>query len=186
MNIRESAKLRNWRDYWSWQNLNPLNWSVREVEFFLGAFFAIMAPVFLFIGFQPIPVDATGYPTLQIPSINLETPVATVELVNRELVAPATIAGIYTPSPNKRFIIGHSSTVFKNLHEAQINDTFIYDDKTYQITKIETLAKSNIDMSVILKEEPINTVIIMTCAGESLPHQDATHRLIITAVLAEN
>lgn len=185
MNIRQRTRLRNWRDYWSWHNLNPLNWSIREIEFFLGAFFAIMAPVFLFIGFQPAPVDATGYPTLAIPSINLETPVTTVELVDRELIAPATIAGIYTPHNTKQFIIGHSSTVFKNLHQTQVDDTFIYNNKTYKITKMETLPKSNIDMSVILQEEPINTIIIMTCAGTPLPHQDATHRLIITATILE-
>ena len=39
----------------SWENLNPLNWSNGEIKMFLGAFFAIMLPIYIFIGLQPIP-----------------------------------------------------------------------------------------------------------------------------------
>jgi sortase (surface protein transpeptidase) len=40
-------------------------------------------------------------------------------------------------------------------------------------------------MNELLSDAPEKTVIIMTCAGDPLPNQDATHRLIITATLAE-
>ena len=36
-------------------------------------------------------------------------------------------------------------------------------------------------MEEILSPAETNTIIIMTCAGEPLPGQDATHRLIVTA-----
>lgn len=180
-------KLRqNILKYFSWENLNPLNWSSREIKLFLTAFLAIMLPVYLFIGLQPaLPADAASYPQLEISSINLKTPVAKVELVNRKLEAPTTIAGIYQGATNKLFIIGHSSTVFKKLHQVQVNDTIVYNNKPYRITKLQTLAKSDIDMGEILQAESQETIIIMTCAGEPLPNQDATHRLIVTANLAE-
>lgn len=173
------------RQHLSWRNLNPFNWSVSEIKWFLGSFFAVMLPVFFFIGLQPIPVDAASLPQLQMPSIELETPVATIELVDRQLEAPATIAGVYSQAENKLFIIGHSSTVFKNLHKLQINDTFTYDSKTYLVKQIETLAKPDISMNQILQAEAQETIVIMTCAGDPLPNQDATHRLIVTATLVD-
>lgn len=168
---------------WSWQRLNPFSWSKTEVKMFLVAFLAIMLPVYLFIGFQPaIPADAASYPQLEISSINLKTPVASLELTSdHQLIAPAAIAGVYTQATNKLFIIGHSSTVFKKLNQVNLYDLFTYDNKTYQITDIETLAKADISMREILQAEPEETVIIMTCAGSPLPNQDATHRLIVTA-----
>ncbi len=36
-------------------------------------------------------------------------------------------------------------------------------------------------MSKILAETEVETIIIMTCAGNPLPNQDATHRLIVYA-----
>ncbi len=36
-------------------------------------------------------------------------------------------------------------------------------------------------MTEILSGASVDTIILMTCAGDSLPNQDATHRLIITA-----
>lgn len=169
---------------WSWRNLNPLNWSKTEVKMFLIAFLAIMLPVYLFIGLQPaIPADAASYPQLEIPTIDLKTPVASIQLTDEhQLIAPAAIAGIYTQAENKLFIIGHSSTVFKKLDQVQLGDTFTYDTKTYRINSIETLIKSDISMRQILQPEAIETIIIMTCAGQPLPNQDATHRLIVTAV----
>lgn len=181
-----STLRQNFGKYFSWENLNPLNWSTREIKLFLGTFLAIMLPVYLFIGLQPaLPADAASYPQLEISSINLKTPVAKVELVNRKLEAPATIAGIYQGAANKLFIIGHSSTVFQKLHQVRVNDTIIYNEKSYRITELQTLAKADIDMGEILQAEPTETLIIMTCAGEPLPNQDATHRLIVTAALIE-
>ena len=166
--------------------LNPLRWSKRTVKVFLVAFFTIMLPVYLYIGFHPASsLDLEGYPTLEIPSINLSTPVAEIYLEGRELIAPNTIAGVYHANPNKLFIIGHSSTVFKHLHELEEGDTFSYDNYVYHVTTISTLEKSDINMANLLAEAPEETIIIMTCAGKPLPNQDATHRLIITAIQSE-
>lgn len=182
------AKLRRWwwhfLDNCSWEKANPLNWTNAEIKLFVAFFLALMLPIYIFIGLQPAPIaDAASYPQLEISSINLQTPVASLTLTDRQLVAPATIAGVYQGAINKTFIIGHSSTVFKNLSQVQIGDTITYDAQTYLVTDIDTLAKSEIDMRVILQPETTETMIIMTCAGESLPNQDATHRLIITAHL---
>lgn len=168
----------------SWRNLNPLNWSKTTVKLFLVAFITIMLPVYFFIGFQPsIPADAASYPQLEIPAIGLKSPVAHLELTaDHQLIAPAAIAGVYTQAQNKLFIIGHSSTVFKHLDDVQLADTFTYDDQTYRITDIQTLAKPDIDMRKILQAAKQETIVIMTCAGTPLPDQDATHRLIVTAI----
>lgn len=167
--------------------LNPFCWSKRLVKVLTTTFFMIMLPIYLFIGLQPAPlVDAASYPSLEIPAIHLKTPVASVELIDRQLAVPATIAGIYQPFANKLFIIGHSSTVFRNLDQLEIGQTFSYDGGQFIITDRKILEKSTISMNEILSDTPEKTIIIMTCAGESLPDQDATHRLIITAKLASN
>ena len=64
---------------------------------FLGAFFAIMLPIYIFIGLQPIPTaNADSLPHLDLPSINLSTPITTITLTDgRQLISPATIAGVY-------------------------------------------------------------------------------------------
>lgn len=173
------------KNYWSWENLNPLNWSNQEIKLFLGAFFAIMLPIYIFIGLQPIPTaNADSLPHLEIPSISLNTPVASLELTDHQLIAPETIAGVYKSAENKLFIIGHSSTVFKKLDRVKVGETFTYEGKTYQVQELKTLLKSDISMTEILQAEGQETIIIMTCAGSPLPNQDATHRLIVTATLA--
>ncbi len=182
------AKLRSWwwrfLDNCSWEKANPLNWTSAEIKLFVAFFLALMLPIYVYIGLQPAPIaNAASYPQLEISSINLKTPVASIALIDRQLTAPATIAGVYQSAINKTFIIGHSSTVFKNLSHAQVGDTIAYDEQTYIIKNIETLQKSDIDMREILQPESTETMIIMTCAGEPLPNQDATHRLIITANL---
>ncbi len=167
----------------SWQNLNPLNWSQRAIRVFTVAFFAIMLPIYIFIGLQPaLPAEAANYPTLEISSIRLKTPVAPLELTDYQLIAPAMIAGSYSHAPNKTLIIGHSSTVFAELDQVQTNDRFTYNGKTYAVKDITIQAKPDVSMNEILAPAEIDTVIIMTCAGEPLPNQDATHRLLITAV----
>lgn len=164
--------------------LNPLRWPKRTVRVFIVAFFAIMLPIYLYIGFHPASsLDYDSYPVLEIPSINLSTPVAEIYLKDRELVAPTTIAGVYHASPHKLFIIGHSSTVFRDLHQLEIDDSFTYDHKSYRVTSIITLEKSAINMAELLSDTADETIVIMTCAGEPLPNQDATHRLIITATI---
>lgn len=166
--------------------LNPLRWSKRTVRVFITAFFLVILPIYLYIGFRPASsLDLEGYPVLAIPSINLSTPVTEIYLENHELIAPATIAGIYHANPNKLFIIGHSSTVFRNLKKINLGDNFTYDGKNYQVSSMITLEKSAINMAELLANNAEETIVIMTCAGESLPNQDATHRLIVTATLLE-
>lgn len=166
--------------------LNPFCWPKRLVKVLTAAFFMIMLPIYVFIGLQPAPlVDASSYPTLEIPAIRLKTPVASLELIDRQFEVPATIAGIYQPFPNKLFIIGHSSTVFQSLDQLQLGQTLTFADETYLVTDRVTLAKSDISMNEILSNATEKTIIIMTCAGDPLPNQDATHRLIITAKLAK-
>ena len=164
------------------ERLNPLNWSIRTIKVVTALFSLIFLPIYLFLGFQPsLPADAANYPVLSIPTIHLETPVAPVELIERELKAPATIAGAYSSQENKILIIGHSSTVFKKLDQILIGDTFIYDNEQYRIQDTSIRTKSDINMSEVLAASGEKTIVIMTCAGTPLPDQDATHRLIITA-----
>ena len=166
--------------------LNPFCWPNRLVKVLAATFFMIMLPIYLFIGLQPaVPADAASYPVLEIPAINLKTPVASVELIDRQLEVPAVIAGVYQPFANKLFIIGHSSTVFHNLDQLQASAQFTYDGKLYAVTDRAIVEKTAISMNDLLSDAPEKTIIIMTCAGEPLPNQDATHRLIITAKLAE-
>lgn len=177
------SALRQARNYFSWHALNPLNWSTRTVKVFVAAFFTIMLPIYLLIGFMPaVPADALNYPRLHIPSIQLDTPVATVELVDHQLTAPATIAGAYYAAPHKVFLLGHSTTVFRQLEHVQLGDHVEYDGQTYHIVQMDTPRKETISMKHLLKAETQDTIVIMTCAGELLENQDATHRLIITAV----
>lgn len=138
---------------------------------------------YLFIGFRP--ADATAYEIsngLAIPSINLISGVTSLELKDRKLDTPSTIVGSYSNSMNKTFLIGHSSTVFQNLKSVKVGESIYYDDKEYKITEMQTLKKSDVDMGDVLKAEDVDTVVIMTCAGETISKTDATHRLLVTAV----
>lgn len=158
-------------------------WSQRYIKIVLAAIALIVLPIYLYIGMQPaVSLDFSSYPVLEIDTIGLATPVAPVELKDHQLTAPDTIAGVYQQQTNKRLIIGHSSTVFQKLSGVAPGDHFTYDESEYIVTTVKTLAKSEIAMSEILAAETKDTIIIMTCAGESLPNQDATHRLLVTAV----
>lgn len=162
--------------------LNPLRWSGRTLRVFFASLFIILAPVYFFSGIQPVSsIEAASYPELNIPSIDLSTPVAPLEMTDHQLIAPATIAGSYSQAEHKQFIIGHSSTVFQNLENVQMYQRLSYNNTEYTITTIETLEKSAIDMNAILAPADADTLVIMTCAGTPLPNQDASHRLIVTA-----
>lgn len=162
--------------------MNPFSWGERTIKVILVLFLTVALPVYLYLGFQPnIPADAASYPQLMISSIGLETPVEQIELNGRQLNVPDMIAGSYSSEPNKTLIVGHSSTVFADLDQIKIGQELVYDSRSYEVTYREVLAKENISMKKVLSEAPTDTIILMTCAGESLPNQDATHRLIITA-----
>ena len=137
---------------------------------------------FIVIGFQP--AEAQHYEVsgqINIPSIGLTSDVTTLELVDHRLDTPDTIVGSYSKYSSKIFLVGHSSTVFKNLKNVSLNEYIYYDDKTFKVTRIETLEKANINMNLLLMPSKETTLVIMTCAGQPLGAKDATHRLIVTA-----
>ena len=165
---------------------NPFAWSERLIKIITTMFFVIAVPVYLFIGLQPAtavdPVEL-NYDSLNIANINLKTPVQPLSLNdNHELIAPATIAGSFSNHQNKTLIIGHSSTVFKQLNQTKIDNQIVYANSSYTITNITTVEKAKINMNSLLSATDQPTIILMTCAGEPLGNQDYSHRLIVTAV----
>ena len=136
--------------------------------------------VYIFVGLQP--AEAISFSgALAIPSVDLITPVTALELKDHKLNTPNTIVGSYTKNDNKTLLIGHSTTVFKDLSYVNNGDKIYYNDKNYQIVSIETIAKPDIDMNELLSPAKHNTLVIMTCAGDLVDETDATHRLIVTA-----
>lgn len=151
---------------------------------FLSIYIAFFA-AYLFVGLQP--ADAESYEisaSLEIPAIGLVSDVTTLHLDGDRLNTPEYIVGSYARSSHRTLLIGHSTTVFQNLHILQIGDQITYDDTTYTIQNIATVEKSAINMEELLKN-PITTsrdsLVLMTCAGDLLNSGDATHRLIIIA-----
>lgn len=141
--------------------------------------------VFLVVGFQP--AEAQSYEIsgeMEIPSIGLASDVTTLELIDHRLETPDTIVGSYSKYSSKVFLVGHSSTVFKNLSQVHVGDYIYYNGESFQITRTQILPKADINMSALLAPSKETTMVVMTCAGEPLGNKDATHRLIITAVKA--
>lgn len=153
---------------------------------FRRLFTAIYIVSFLvYIGFYVVSPDGIAYMFdggLLIPAIDLTSGVTKLELKNNRLDTPDSIVGSYSRNTNKTLLIGHSSTVFKNLDKVNVNDTITYNNTEYIITNVETFKKSDISMKNILKSEAKDTLILMTCAGEPVGEKDATHRLIVTAL----
>lgn len=169
------------------RDLSPFWRSYRALRVAVVTFFTIVLPIYIFVGLQPVSSAAgENYPSLTIDAIGLDTPVASLELNNQELIAPAAIAGIYDQHNGKLFIIGHSSTVFQRLAEVAPGTVITYDSQLYIITEAITVEKSAVDMTKILASTEQETLILMTCAGQSLPGQDATHRFIATAVRVDD
>ena len=131
------------------------------------------------------PVEAFGDVNsgeLIIPSIRFASDVATLSLEDGKLNTPDEIVGSYSNVSSKTLLIGHSSTVFQELHRVSDNDTIIYSGKLYTVSSISTLPKSEISMAKLLESSPRDTLVIMTCAGELYDNGDASHRLIVFAV----
>lgn len=148
------------------------------------ALYVVAVVVYLVVGFV-IPADGTAYTIdggLIIPSINLVSGVTKLELKDRKLNTPDSIVGSYSRSSNKMFLIGHSTTVFKNLDQVKVDDSIVYNNIDYKVVKMEIFEKSDINMDEVLKGEVEDTLVIMTCAGDPMNEHDATHRLIVTAV----
>lgn len=140
--------------------------------------------VWLAVGLTP--AWATDYEVstdMQIPAIGLDTDVTTVRPSGFELPTPETIVGRYAPRRNKTLLFGHSTTVFVGLAQVALGDEVIYDETRYEVRQIETLAKEEISMGRVLAEAEVETIVLMTCAGEDLGGGDATHRLIVTATV---
>ena len=150
-------------------------------KLFFLAYFVCFA-IFLAIGLRPAEaIDLEVSATLIIPAIGLESDVTTLSVKEHRLETPDYIAGSFSRFKNKTLLIGHSSTVFSKLKDLKVGNKIVYAGTKYQIVKIETMKKSEISMHDILADTDKRTIILMTCAGESLGGQDATHRLIITA-----
>ena len=149
---------------------------------FFGLYF-IAFFAYIVVGLQP--AEATNYnisTKLVIPSIELDSDVATLKMENHQLSTPDTIVGSYSSSDNKTMLIGHSSTVFNHLNEVSLGDEIIYDDARYVVKEREILPKEDVIMPKLLSASNEKTIVIMTCAGEDLGKGDATHRLILTAI----
>lgn len=145
--------------------------------------YAVVFVAYVIVGLKPAEA-AQSYEIsaeLNIPSIGLVSDVTTLHLEDHELKTPDSIVGSFSRAENKTLLIGHSSTVFQNLDKVAVADEITYDDDIYIVKQIETLEKSEIDMSKLLAQADENTLVIMTCAGTDLGNGDATHRLIITA-----
>ena len=143
-------------------------------------YFCIVAGLTAYF-FIPKPVDASSDERLFIPSIGLVARVQNIEREENSLKAPDYAVGAYRATIHKTVLIGHSSTVFENLHNIKLKDKFKFDEKNYVVQKIEILEKTMIDMNEIVAETEENTVVLMTCYGEQLSGQDFSHRLIVTA-----
>lgn len=154
-----------------------------NIKTVLMGLYAVFFIAYIIVGLNPVEA-AQSYEIsaeLNIPSINLSSDVTALQLEDRELKTPDTIVGSFSRAENKTLLIGHSSTVFQNLNKVKLGEEIDYDNHIYIAQKIETLEKSEIDMSKLLARANKDTLIIMTCAGTDLGNGDATHRLIITA-----
>lgn len=145
--------------------------------------YAIAFATYIFVGLTPAEasnLEISG--ELRIPNIALTSDVTTLNLVDHKLNTPDTIVGAYKSAPGKTFLVGHASTVFKDLDLINVNDYIYYNNKVYEVVDIEMTAKKDVDMDEILAPTLKNTLIIMTCAGTPVGNNDATHRLIVTAL----
>ena len=153
---------------------------------FLAVGYVLVAVIYIVIGLQPArAIQYDTYTQIIIPEIELVSDVTKLTLDNNALNTPDTIVGSYSRNQNKTLLIGHSTSVFQNLKEVKMYSEILYNGNRYVVAEIKTMSKSEINMNQILKSEDRETLIIMTCAGELLEDGDATHRLLITAVLDE-
>ena len=154
-----------------------------DPKFIFIGLYVLIVVAYIIIGLKP--ADAANYTIsgyLDIPEINLTTNVAKLSLTSGKLESPDEIAGSYSTSPRKTLIIGHSTTVFDDLHRVKLNSHIFYNNQDYRIVTIETKPKSDIRMSEVLAQAEKETIVLMTCAGQLYGNGDATHRLLITAV----
>jgi LPXTG-site transpeptidase (sortase) family protein len=152
-----------------------------KFRIFAALLYILIIAGFITYVFTPKTADASSEERLFIPKIGLIARVKNIDRQGSKLIAPDAIAGAYQPTNHKTVIIGHSSTIFKDLKNLSGNETFTFDSKKYKIIRREIVEKKFVDMAEIVAETQKNTVVLMTCYGESLGGQDYSHRLIITA-----
>ena len=148
---------------------------------FIGLFcFCLL--VYIVVGLQP--AGAAGYQIsgeFFVPKIGLKSDVTTLDMHDRKLDTPDDIVGSFSQHPNKTLLIGHSTTVFRDLGMIRLGDSLVYNGESYSVEKIEVATKDRIKMGELLKDTDDKTIVVMTCAGRLLGDGEATHRLIITA-----
>ena len=168
-----------------WYYLNPVRWTKHSLCVAFIAFYALLIPAYFIIGFRPATAVAETDPSIysdyiDIPSINLSSPIIDVDIQGTTLATPDYLVGRYI-SENSTFLFAHSITAFRDLHLASVDDTITYNSVNYHITSIVEMAKEDISMSDLLNgTNSANRLILMTCSGEEISG-NYTHRLIITA-----
>ena len=142
----------------------------------------IIVAIYLAIGLQPAWAEKYDIATeLEIPSIGLKSDVTTVHPVDAKLETPNSIVGRYSSHKNKTFLYGHASGVFRDLDKLEIGALIYYDELYYEVVDAIVMERDKIEMGYLLDAAEVDTLVIMTCAGESLGGGEATHRLILTA-----
>ena len=160
---------------------------LRTKPYFLGrlvftTLYLLWAVAFIALSLNSIAkTNAASGDRLEISSIHLDTITRAVDLVDHRFSVPDAEVGAYSAAPNKTFLMGHKSTIFKDLVNVAPSDEITFAGTSYLVTNISIEPKAAIDMSEILADTPEKTLILMTCAGEPLDGSDYTHRLIITA-----
>ena len=122
---------------------------------------------------------------LYIPAINFSSSVIqTYVNENNDVVVPASTIGALnsyrgTTFHNKTLLVGHRASIFSTLPYVKIGDEIIYHGKTYIITQAYYQSVSLVEskMRQIIKDEEIDTLILMTCAGVN-----NSDRFIVTAI----
>lgn len=148
----------------------------------LVALYLAWAIAFVVLGMRPRVTDAASGVALEIPAITLSTDVQQVQLENHRFAVPDAVAGAYRSYQNKVFIMGHRNTVFVDLEKVKAGDVIVYDGIEYLVESAKIMQKSEVDMSEILADSDVPTLILMTCAGQQITETDFTHRLVVTAV----
>lgn len=131
-----------------------------------------------------MPVAAVNYDIstkLEIPAIGLTSDVATLKLEEHTLHTPDNIVGSFSRTGNTTLLIGHSTTIFKDIAELNVGDVIFYGFKKYLVFDKSYVKKDKIDMDKLLTSNNFNSIILMTCAGELYNDGDASHRLILKA-----
>ena len=147
---------------------------------FIGLYvFAFL--IYIIVGLSP--VDASNYDgSITIPSIDLDSEVTKLSLVDHELKTPDYIVGSFSRNEQKELLIGHSTTVFSDLKDIKLYDQIYYNNSTFEVRMIDMIPKSSVSMYDLLASTEKRSIVLMTCAGQMLDNGDSSHRLIVYAV----